>query len=152
MNIKRTIVWIVVWLLTVAAWGTPRSEQQIRSAAVRALANVDAGAAGSAKRVGRQVRTLQESVGLVVMGYADGGFAVIAKDDVFPAVLGYSSTVFDPDTRNSNFKWWLQAMEEVTRRMPQTLKLRLSPADYGFAPRVKPLVKTAWGQSYPFNM
>ena len=107
----RKIFFMTLALLT---WGltsqaNPRSKQEMKRAAAEVLARP----AADGSRNAAPLALLKEGNGYAVYGYQNGGFAVVAADDNFPAVLGFSESAFNPNTDNPNFKWWLQAMEKV---------------------------------------
>ena len=50
---------------------------------------------------------------LSVMGYENGGFAVVTNDDLLPAVVGYSDKSYGDGQLAEGFDWWLRAMQEA---------------------------------------
>ena len=58
-----------------------------------------------------EVKELKRMEATSVMGFEDGGFAIVSTDDLLPEILGYSDTKFDVNTKNENLKWWMEAME-----------------------------------------
>lgn len=89
-----------------------------------------------------------------IYGYDHGGFAVIANDDLLPAVLGYSDTCYDEKTQNENFRWWLSAISEVAQAKVKAGKsaTRVArPSAANFPDAVPMLLTTKWGQEAPFN-
>ncbi len=135
----------VVW----TANAKPRDLQQMKQAARQVLMAADD--AQGRRNAQRTVMQLGENGGVAVMGYRDGGFAVVSKDDMFPLVLGYSSSIYDPNTANENFKWWLDAIGNVTKRRISTPVHSIAPDPDRFPERVAPLLKTKWGQDTPYN-
>lgn len=131
----------------------PRSLQQMMQAASSALDNVQL-ATGKQKVKGAPLRQLMTASGYTVLGYNGGGFAVIANDDLLPAVLGYSDSSFDENVSNENFKWWLNAINEVAEakvKAGQSVARAPRPSASNFPEAVPALLTTKWGQEAPFN-
>ncbi len=81
--------------------------------------------------------------------YNDGKqFAIVSRDDRFPAVLAYGMGNFDIEKAPDNVKWWFEA---VQRSMDKAIKQN-NPrrADVAYTP-VAPMMTTKWGQDSPFN-
>ena len=99
----------------------------------------------------RDVLVLDKRQGILIMGYEEGGFAVMAEDDMFDGVLGVSDTPYNPNTTNSNFLWWLHAVEEMTATtLLEPLQI-IKPDTCKFPEAVAPLMKTMWGQGSPYS-
>lgn len=76
------------------------------------------------------------------------GFVVISNDDYFNAVLGQSDSEYYGEFMPDAFKWWLNAINEsMTYSKYNTMSMAKS---YEVDP-IAPLIKSAWGQGYPFN-
>lgn len=81
--------------------------------------------------------------------YNDGErFAIVSRDDRFPAVLAYGVGNFDIDKAPENVKWWFEAVQRSMDKAVKENKTRRVPATYT---PVEPFVTTKWGQSAPFN-
>lgn len=97
----------------------------------------------------QELRTLKHCS---VVGYKDGGFAVVSADG--QQVLGIS-TAHSSEGKNPGFEWWLQAINEaVGRQAPRHSILdddvmRPNPKKYPI--EVGPLLTTHWGQMDPYN-
>ena len=87
-----------------------------------------------------------------VIGTENGGFAVIAADDLMPAVLGVSTSTYS-EGRNPNFEWWLQATEEAIANMVSSqAPLQVTTPDPTKYPEEIPsLVTSKWYQSEPYS-
>ena len=85
-----------------------------------------------------------------IFGYDDGGFAVVSKDDLMPAVLGYSDTQLNME--NPNFKWWLDAVDTVLAQAVQKgLPLTtITPDPSKYDTDVESMVTSKWGQEEPY--
>ena len=126
----------------------PRTSAQMIQAAQSALQH---GSVNLHRAPGTPVKTLVQNDAYTIYGYDDEGFAVIAADDLVPALLGVSSKKFT--NNNENFNWWLRAVEEAVRlsvRHQQPLRAS-TPDDLGFEPVVGPLLTTEWDQDTPYN-
>ena len=130
----------------------PRSQQQKMQAAATAL---EKGALpGKIKAPGAPMKQLVANEEYTIYGYDHGGFAVIANDDLLPAVLGYSDTCYDEKTQNENFHWWLSAISEVAQAKVKAGKAAsrvARPSAANFPDAVPMLLTTKWGQEAPFN-
>lgn len=99
------------------------------------------------------MKILRSDSQLSIAGYADGGFVVIANDDRFDAVLGYSDSQFDNDKLAPGFVWWLEATNaSLQKRLDNGTneEERILPAASQRA-SVDELMKTRWGQDAPYN-
>ena len=66
----------------------------------------------STKAVNTAVKKVSESKQLAVYNSKGHGFVVIAKDDDFVPVLGYSDTDYDVDAMPCGLKWWMSQVEK----------------------------------------
>ena len=114
------------------------TKMQIRRVAAQALQRTDL------------PEELAQTGKLSVMGFRDGGFAVVVAADSVPLVVGVSPTVFN--THNANLMWWLQAMSQATADPSMAItrrrQNRISPK---LPSHVEPLLQTRWGQGEPYN-
>lgn len=99
---------------TLAAEAKPRTQTQIMRLAGETLT----AKMGNARYApGKPMLSVAYSTkALTVVQRSGCGYAIIANDDLLPAVLAYSSTDFANDTDNPGLKWWLGAVEKVCRR------------------------------------
>lgn len=86
------------------------------------------------------------------------GFIVVSADDSMPALLGYSNNgSFNPETVSPSLKWWLsQYAEEAAFSISSSDQVE-SYAHPRLAPKAEKveipyLIKTQWGQRYPYNL
>ncbi len=140
----------LMMLSTSAVMAAPRTKAQMKEAARQAI---------SAQRSSRHlapsnvpVKVLRSMEQIEVIGSEDGGFAVVAADDLLPAVLGVSAGHYS-DGQNPNFEWWLQASAAAASQMVQRnaplLVTKPDPEKYPEA--VPSMVTTKWDQSDPYN-
>ncbi len=145
---KRGILFVTMLLLVITAGAKPRSMDELRQAATAVLRH---GTSDGALRRQHPPKVLQQQAGLVVMGYSEGGFAILAQDDALPAVLAHSDTRFNPDTDNPGFRWWLSQVEYMAAH-PADMPLQpIRPDTSRFAAAVSPMLKTKWDQTSPYN-
>lgn len=137
---------LTVVALHVAA--RPRTMAEMRAAAEKALAP---SSPQQRVKANKEMRLMEMRQGVAVMGRDGGGFAVVATDDAFPEVLGYSMSSYDPQKANPAFLWWLEAMDHVTADPSHAPLTEILPDSLGFPTQVSPMLKTTWGQGKPFN-
>lgn len=103
----------------------------------------------STKAVNTAVKKVSESKQLAVYNSKGRGFVVIAKDDDFAPVLGYSDTDYDTDVMPCGLKWWMSQVEkslEVRKAHAQTYQ----PAVYASSTATN-FITTSWNQQAPYN-
>ena len=145
---RKLLLTLALAVITVAANCAPRSLEAMKNAAKNVLKPV-ATRSGSA-----QLEVMKQGVQYTVLGYTAGGFAVIANDDTFNAVLGYSDAEFSMDNVPPAMKWWMDAVDQTLSNMLESgaTPVALStPGDMGYRASVLPLVSTQWDQSAPYN-
>ena len=102
--------------------------------------------------------------GIYLFEGANGGFVLVAADDVARPILGYSATgTLDPDDMPPALRQWLQAYQREIEGIQNaqqsisftqhsewyTLEQGISPKDY--TDTVAPMLTTYWDQTYPYN-
>lgn len=148
---KVLSIFSLIYLFSSVTIAAPRSLSQMKAAAESALKAQPAAATrgGSA-----QLEVMKQGGQYTVLGYANGGFAVIANDDRFNAVLGYSDTEFPSGNIPPAMQWWMDAADEA---MSQRLEsggtyTSVTPQANGSYPEeVKPLMVSEWDQMEPYN-
>ena len=148
---KNYVILSALMLGAASVQALPRTEAQMMQAAANAI-NSDRAMMHKAPRKGQLVKIAQRS-NLAVVGYAEGGFAVVTTDDVLPAVVGYSDKTFDEADLADGFRWWLNAMSEAADYYvaTQTPARVVKPDVSRVQPFVRPLLSTEWGQEEPYN-
>ena len=151
---KITLTLILVLASAAMMMAAPRSTQQMLNEARRALA------AASRNRTSAQTpattgspEILQQETQLAVIGYRDGGFAVIAVDDRFNAVLGYADDPFVIEKMPPALLWWIETMNGSLENLLAAGDVVANelPTDMGLAETVSPLLTTQWNQDTPYN-
>lgn len=93
---------------------------------------------------------LYEMEHLAVVGFADGGYAIISKDSEHEPLWGYSSSNFDAENMVPAFKFMLERMNEQLAK-PAAKSSRRRLPDASLPSEVQPLIKTQWNQYAPYN-
>lgn len=150
MSMNRLIMLLTFVAVTLTATATPRSKQQMKEAAVQAI-NQQRAAKRMAPRVAGELKTLKTAEAYEILGYEGGGFAVMAKDDVAPAVLGVSTKRFNEE--NTNFQWWLRAINQVVETAANSgvTLTPIAPDPSKYPTTVPPMMTTEWDQLDPYN-
>ena len=151
MNSKRFALALCALCLTLAtALAAPRSKQLMKSAAALAI-NKQRSTKKLAPR-NNNIKVLKETTAYEIIGYEEGGFAVVGADDLVPEVLGVSTARYSQG-ENTNFNWWLQAMNAAIEHAVQNnTKLETTTPDPTRYPStVTPLLTSTWGQQAPYN-
>lgn len=147
---------LITFLATLAfstASALPRQLQSMKDAARTAINKVRA--QKQLPVVLGEITELHKTNATTILGFENGGFAVIANDDLMPEVLGVSDARFS-GTANPNFQWWLKAVNEVCEAHAKSGAAYASgsvptPAELGFEPRVDAIVKAEWDQEAPYS-
>ena len=131
---KKSILSLLLLTVTITLSAAERSNAMMRRAAMRSLH-------ASTATVTLSKPTLDV--------YNDGNqFAIVSRDDRFPAVLAYGMGNFDIEKAPDNVKWWFEA---VQRSMDKAIKQNTPRrADVAYTP-VAPMMTTKWGQDSPYN-
>lgn len=134
----------------VGGFAKPRTKADMQSVAMRAINQQ----LSSAKRSLRKdmPKEIKRTENYSVIGYSNGGFAVVSNDDLAPALLGCSVSSSFND-KNENFAWWLEAVDEAVSEIVKSGKQKASsaPDPNVFPTQVGPLMTTRWEQETPYN-
>ena len=151
MKTKRLILWALLAVTALAVDAAPRTLAQMKEAAAKAI-NVERKGKKMAPRKASAMKTLKATKEYQIIGFEQGGFAVIAADDLVPEVLGVSMSKYS-DGQNENFKWWLEAVQGAVEYAVQNgVKLNtIKPDPNKYPTEVGPLMTTKWDQDEPFN-
>ena len=145
---KRIIFLIIVFALSaISLQAKERTEKEMQSIASKRLGLSMSTMA--TKAVNTAVKKVSESKQLAVYNSKGRGFVVIAKDDDFAPVLGYSDTDYDTDVMPCGLKWWMSQVEkslEVRKAHAQTYQ----PAVYASSTATN-FITTSWNQQAPYN-
>lgn len=150
-NKKATLLVALALLFAVGATAKPRTKAEMQSLAKNAI-NAHLKKMHRAPRTG-EVKEIKRNDATTVMGYEEGGFAIVSTDDLLPEVLGYSDTKFDVNTKNENLKWWLEAVEAAGKHYVAKgiRKASITPDTDLYDPSVPAMCTTKWDQAEPYN-
>ena len=147
---KITFAILVFGLTATQAIAAPRTAAQMKQAALKAInqhrSNRRMAPRADAPEVLKSTSTYE------IIGYKQGGFAVVSADDLVPAVLAISTSDYS-EGRNANFQWWLNAASEaVNYAVQNNIQLTTTKPDPSLYPtEVGPLLTTRWDQETPYN-
>lgn len=146
---KRTLLLLLALFSLIGINAKERTLSEKQQAAANILFGSNPQARAKAQSVGTTIKLLKEMPQVSILGYNQGGFAIIANDDKYPAVLGYSQSSYT-DKMPDGLEWWLGEMNKaLSSPAPRPAVLSQVPAK--FKPSVDPLIGTKWGQDSPFN-
>ena len=124
-----------------------RTEKEMQSIACKRLGLSKSTMA--TKAVNAVVKKVSESKQLAIYNSKGRGFVVIAKDDDFVPVLGYSDTDYNTDAMPCGLKWWMSQVEkslEARKAHAQTYQ----PVVYATTTATN-FITTSWNQQAPYN-
>ncbi len=147
---KKLILTFSFLLSSILIYGAQRSFEQMITAAKRVVKVAPAATRSGAA----QMKMLKQGSQFTVLGYDSGGFAVIANDDRFNAVLAYSDDRFSADNIAPGMQWWMNAVDEALQSKlesgePAAVGAELR--DESLPESVPVLLSTTWGQETPYN-
>lgn len=102
-------------------------------------------------KLSAQPQTLAGNDVLTVMGYADGGFAIVANDDDLGGIIGYADGCFK---MNSSLEWYINAASEAMRmtQKERSAVYTVSLCHEKLAETsIEPLLSSTWNQKEPYN-
>ena len=145
------MLWAFLMMSALIANAAPRTQAQMKEAAAKAI-NGERLLKKMALRNAATMKVLKTTDEYQIIGNEQGGFAVIAADDLVPEVLGVSMSKYS-EGRNENFQWWLEAVQgavqyAVSNNIPLTTT---KPNPNKYPTQVGPLVTTEWDQGEPYN-
>ncbi len=147
---KKTLLLMLLVLTASTVFALPRDRQAMQQAAREAI---------SQQRQMRHqapstmpLKVLRSTAELDIIGYENGGFAVVSADDLMPEVLGVSLSRYT-GTANPNFTWWLEATRAAIRHaVQQNAPLQVTTPDpVKYPEEVPSMVTSKWYQSVPYN-
>ena len=137
-------------LVSSYAVSAPRTTAAMRQAAMQALTKRSMHCAAAVQGV--QPQLLRSTEAYSIYGYAEGGYAIVAADDMLPAVLGMSKKAYKPDGTNPGLRWYLEMVEQASSQaVAQNRPARIVKPDTDrFPAEVQPIVQSEWGQEEPY--
>lgn len=147
---KRTTVLLLAISIVSICSGNPRSKKEIKQIALSFLSTHSGRGSSKAPAKITTVDELYSSPSVSIMGNGNK-FVVVSADDNTPAILGYSDRGYTGE--NTNFRWWLNAMEQVVSTQANGAEEVTPDKPSGDYPAsVEPMVTTRWGQGTPYNL
>lgn len=153
MNFRKrfsiTLLLAMGMLLSLSA--APRTKAAIKAAAEQVFSQSPTLRMTRAHK--DDLRPLLKNSAYTVMGYKKGGFVIVSNDDLVPAVIAYSNSTFDKNTKNEGFKWYLAAAEEaINGIVKKGVPRKIVPPDKNkYKEQIPALVTSRWGQEKPYN-
>lgn len=139
---KRLYFSIIYSLVVLSAMAGHRSDNEKLAIAKQALQTIITN--GTRASIGG-LKTLKENAALTVIGYQHEGYVIIANDERFKAIIGYSDQPFHED--NPGLNWWLNAASEVMETAESSSETYTN-IDKTAIPQ---LINSEWGQDAPYN-
>lgn len=97
------------------------------------------------------IQVLQRQDNISVVGYSDGGYALVSHDDAIPAILGYSDEVYNPSILNPVFNDYLRDLDGyIDYCLTTGSEFRAIRRAGGKRGSVGPLITTLWDQGFPY--
>lgn len=98
------------------------------------------------------VSILQRQETFSIVGYKEGGYAIVSHDDRIPAILGYSDCTFDTNVINPNLLSYLEDLNGyIAYCLEGDHEFKVIRKAGGTNGSVGPLVTTKWDQGSPYN-
>lgn len=127
-----------------------RTLAEMKSAAISVIGQNVSGKK-SAPANAQALQVLRQNSQLTVLGTKTGGFAVIANDDSFSPVLGYSDAPCT-GTPAPGYLWWLETMNKsLEQALANGESNEQTPRDASMRASVVPMLTSTWGQGTPYN-
>ena len=147
---KKSILFLMICVVACAASAEMRTMEQMQQIARDILGQPQH--SGNIHRMPAEdnhMQILRETDNMAFVGYADGGFVVISKDDKNEAILGYSRDAVMNEILPDGLQWWIKAMDAALTINSTKSAMRKSPRR---APKkvIHPLISTKWGQRVPY--
>ena len=147
---KKSLLLAIVLLFTVHVVAKERPAKEIRSIALQVLNSSGVSASKRALSLSStDLKVLRADQAITVLGHEGTGFVIVANDDVFQPVVGYSDGDFAIDY-NDNLAWYVDAVSKSMQSMLDEGRPRYA-APLPTVPVVDPLLKSDWNQRAPFN-
>ena len=149
---RLTLIFIMFVSFAFAVNAKQRNDSQMITEANKVLKSLPANNKGLIKSTDMPEILRRESQ-FCVIGYEHGGFAFIANDDRFSAVLGYSDCKYDENNLPPAMLWWMEAINASLDKALESGEQpeMVPPTDFGYPDAVESLVKTKWNQGTPYN-
>lgn len=155
-NTFKILLLITLLYIPKGVFAAGRTVEQKHAAAIKVLCMNNGPKFIKMKGKADRVKELYADSVITIMGLEDGGFALIANDDKFDAVIGYSDSKFSTAKaeENKNYQWWLKAISQVlgsNETDADKKPMLVEPSGDGIEKSVAPMLTTTWAQDAPYN-
>ena len=149
---KKISLFLILLAVTLSVSAKDRTLEQLMLAARQTLQNHAESGQQRRAIANASLDVIQRCTQLTVIG-GKVGFAVIANDDEFEAVLGYSTNEYDVENVAPGYLWWLETInKQLEYNKERGLKMEtVRPEGPLFPSSVEFLMETQWGQGTPYN-
>lgn len=149
---KKISLFLILLAVTLSVSAKDRTLEQLMQAARQTLQNHAESGQQRRAIANASLDVIQRCTQLTVIG-GKVGFAVIANDDEFEAVLGYSTNEYDAENVAPGYLWWLETINmQLEYNKERGLKMEtVRPEGPLFPSSVEFLMETQWGQGTPYN-
>ena len=149
---KKISLFLILLAVTLSVSAKDRTLEQLMQAARQTLQNHAESGQQRRAIANTSLDVIQRCTQLTVIG-GKVGFAVIANDDEFEAVLGYSTNEYDAENVAPGYLWWLETINmQLEYNKERGLKMEtVRPEGPLFPSSVEFLMETQWGQGTPYN-
>ncbi len=142
---SRILTIVFVSMLSVASlFAKGRTDMEMKALAADKLQTAAMSRGGSVTTA--DVTEITSTDTYTIYGNEHGGFAVISRDDDFPAILAYSSSEYPINNVPNGLKWWLDMTEMV---MMANTPFQIEGMKRN---AVEPFIKSRWDQFAPFYL
>ena len=152
---KKIFLTLLSVALLLPAMAEQRTDAEMRSLAAEAINQLDGSRQKVKARTAAQLKVLRDMDQLTLFGYSDAGWAIVSKDDAFTSVLGYGDSPVDMTNPSPEFLWLLRcfngSMQNDLQNGTASTRHQVKSKTCSVLREVKPLVKTHWHQSWPYN-
>ena len=146
---RRQILLLLALFTLLGINARQRSLNEMQQAAAKALGNQSRIKKSMSTKPMGAIKMLKKMPSVSILGYDKGGFAIIANDDNYDAVLGYSNSNYS-DQLPDGLQWWLKEMNEtLSANKYPVRKTTVNTSLYKAS--VEPMIGTKWGQGSPYN-
>lgn len=155
MTLKKVCILTLVAATLIPATARERSTQEMFNAATQVLSRQGLMHTKAVTTSGREAMTmLAAHRQMSIVGYKDGGFALVSRDTSVPDVMGYSTDNYADAAANANFQGYVASLDAYLQHCAET---GTEPQFIGATAQYNPfgvseLMKCRWDQGEPYNL
>lgn len=147
---KQIIVLLVAFLIIGGANAKKRTPEELKNIAASFYNQNGICKSRRTKAALTEMKVAAQTEHVAVVSN-DFFFVVLAIEDEFEPILGYSESFFNDDIMSPGFQWWLNAINEVLDKGDKIEINRRTNIPDIFPDSITPLIKTTWNQGAPYN-